>query len=93
MEVALYLVSRATAGRRQNGQDKNEQCPSRILRQACRSSMGMRCVSGSMSLFKPEGRMGKHAHRSGKHAMWWNAGGVSMPTDPASMPCGGMLAG
>ena len=38
MEVALYLVSRATAGRRLNGQDKNEQCPSRILRQACRSS-------------------------------------------------------
>ena len=35
----------------------------------------------------------KHAHRSSKHARWWNAGGVSMPTDPASMPCDEMLAG
>ena len=48
METTLYLVSRAKAGRKRNGQDKNEQCPGRILRQACRSSMGMRCVGGSV---------------------------------------------
>ena len=48
MEITLCLVSRAKAGRKRNGQDKNEQCPGRILRQACRSSMGMRCVGGSV---------------------------------------------
>ena len=26
-------------------------------------------------------RMGKHAHRSGKHAMWWSDRWVSMPED------------
>ena len=37
--------------------------------------------------------MGKHAHRSGKHAIWWSSGWVSMPTDQASMPCDGVLNG
>ena len=36
---------------------------------------------------------GKHAHRLGKHARWWSAGGVSMPTDPATMPRGEVPVG
>ena len=37
--------------------------------------------------------MGKHAHRYRKHALWQSAGWVSMPSDQASMPCERVLDG
>ena len=54
--------------------------------------LGCSWVSGKHD-YKPEIRKGKHAHRAGKHAMWWSAGWVSMPTEQASMPCDGVLVG
>ena len=43
-------------------------CEGVLDRQACHVK---ECMMGKHA----EGQVGKHAHRSGKHATWWRAGG------------------
>ena len=54
-------------------------------------------VKGDKHDYKPEGKMGKRAHRLGKYAMWasagWESMQVSMPTDQANTPCDGVTSG
>ena len=55
--------------------------------------VGYTCPQIRQACHVVECQLGKHAHRSGKHAMWWSASWVSMPTDQASMPCDGVPVG